>query len=457
MFGWVSKAVTAVASEVQQFGHDCVESIVGEEEEAVATPQREDAQRSSVAEAAPQQTEVPPVTGSPQRPEGEGDWVPTELRFVEKQTVQLASFGWGLVEKGAGIAMSLLGEDEAAEKDTTLAEVARHAKEVEPVAIAETAVAPTEEHPLVRLRACRGYLGMLRRQAGKSDADDGVAKKLARTLIVPRAVTELDFSEDLDVGTNWVAVTMIGRRIVTTRKMLTNPLDEEGEPLKEMEVVAALPEFKRMSVEACEAVARMVIEELAELLARPSRDASTTLAQTMLSHRKDTADEEDDVRDLWFLHRRQHSAAVSMSLTEHVAQNIVDLVNFAFCEMHKAAADLCSLAQECATWARKTDHPDAKSIKELSMTVRGECLSSNVDALVALEEALEIVLAVFPDEEGTLPLEPLKMGAPIEYVRDDTVVIETEQGEIAVQSLDRHERPHHDEEAHTTAEHTKEE
>lgn len=443
MFGWVTK----LATEVQQFGENCIESIVGDEEEQ-APPAS-----SSAEVTTPAPREVPEEEGSeasPQSPDGEGGaWAPTELRFVGKQTQALASLGWGIVERGAGMALSLLGEEESGspaqrrqstEREEGLFEVASHLKQTEtPQSVAATA----DEHPLEKLRACRGYLGMLRRQLNATVDDTAPSRSAAAKTIFPGAIAELDYSEDLLQNCVWVEGTMVGRRIVTTRKLLTSPLDEEtGERLEDDALVAALPKFKQMSSDACDAIARMVAEELAETFARPSRSLNSTLAELLIAHRADQDDTEDrGAAAYWFLRRQGSEDALALS----VAKSVVDLTVFAFCEMHHGADALCKLAQEGAAWARRTEHPDAKAIKEQSMTVRGECLSSNVEAIVLLEEALEIVLSLFPEVEGVLPLEPLRMGQPLDFVRhDDVQTVETEVGEVEVETADRHSRTHHE-------------
>ncbi|CUG94043.1 Hypothetical protein, putative [Bodo saltans] len=445
MFSWVTK----LATEVQQFGENCIESIVGDEEEAPPT-----ATSSTTAAASSPRREGEDIEddGSPQSPDRgeEGAWAPTELRFVGKQTQALASLGWGIVEKGAAMTLSLLGEEEGSpeqqrrqstEREEGLFEVASHLKQTEaPQSVAATA----DEHPLEKLRACRGYLGMLRRQLNTTVDDTAAPRVVASQTIVPSAIAELDYSEDLFQDCMWVEGSMVGRRIVTTRKLLSSPLDEEsGERLEDAAIVAALPKFKQMSTDACDAIARMVAEELAETFARPSRSLNSTLSELLLAHRA----EQDDVEDrgaaaYWFLHQRVATPGLALN----VAKNVVDLTIFAFCEMHHAADALCKLAQEGAAWARRTDHADAKAIKEQSMTVRGECLSSNVEAIVMLEEVLEIVLSLFPQDEGAMPLEPLRMGQPLEFVVSQSSavqIVETEVGEVEVESADRHSRAHH--------------
>eukprot|EP00331_Platyophrya_macrostoma_P010837 CAMPEP_0176429920 /NCGR_PEP_ID=MMETSP0127-20121128/13970_1 /TAXON_ID=938130 /ORGANISM="Platyophrya macrostoma, Strain WH" /LENGTH=495 /DNA_ID=CAMNT_0017811761 /DNA_START=26 /DNA_END=1513 /DNA_ORIENTATION=- len=450
MLGWVSK----LAAEVQQFGHDCVESIVGEEEEETTSQPgaASSANLRTEAEVAPgtmQEEASPTRSGS----DGEEDWAPTELRFVGQQTQQLASLGWGLVEKGAGIALSLLGDDtdsgspQRSSADTSaLDELAQNAKAIdgESAAAAAKVSANSDEHPLMKLRACRGYLGMLRRQSHASESDENaaVARQTAARIIQPRAVAEWDFSDELRSNCVWVEGTMVGRRMVTTRQLLTAPVDPEtGDMLEGERVVAVLPEFQRMSQEACDAIARMVMEELADIFARPSRNLESSLADLLVARRGEQADEaEQGVTAYWFLHKGSDANATGQTLSEQTAAAVMALATFAFCEMHQAGSSLSQVAQECAAWARRTEHPDAKIIKEKCMTVRGECLSANVDALVMLEEALEIVVSIFPAIEGTLPFEPLRIGQPIEYIRGETVLMETEHGEVQVQALDRHTR-----------------
>lgn len=431
MFNWVSK----LASEVQQFGHDCVESIVGDEEEPAAAPAATSSRETQSAEHQEALVESSPTAQSGDENE---NWAPTELRFVGKQTQHLATFGWGLVEKGAGMALSLLGEEESSPSKGAVAaldELAGNLKVIEAPSSGATAVA--EEHPLEKLRSCRGYLGMLRRQAGAGT--DPQVSLAAERIVVPRAIAELDFTAELDADTAWVGGSVVGRRMVTARTLLSTPLDPEtGAPLEGRAIVDALPEFKRMASEACDTLARMVLEEIADVLARPSRDLNSTLAELLTAHRGEQADEDRGLQAYWFMHKR--TSPSGLTLAEHTLLNIVDLVNFAFCEMHRAATTLCQVAQECASWARRNEQPDAAKIKEECMTARGECLSSNVDALVMLEEALEIVVSIFPTAEGTMPFEPMRIGQPMEYIRDNVVVIETEHGEVSVSAGDRHSR-----------------
>lgn len=444
MFGWVSK----LATEVQQFGENCIESIVGDEEETTAQPA---ASSIEPTETRGEGVVRPGDDGSPHSPdrrEGDEDWAPTELRFVGKQTQALASLGWGIMERGAGMALSLLGEEEGSPmqsrqstgREEGLFEVASHLRHAE---APQSVAAISDEHPLEKLRACRGYLGMLRRQLNNVVDDNAASRVEAAATIIPRAIAELDYSDDLYQDCVWVEGSMVGRRIVTTRKMLTTPLDEEtGDRLEDGAIVEALPKFKQMSSDACDAIARMVVEELAEIFARPSRSLNSSLAELLIAHREDQDDTDDrGAAAYWFLHHRK-SDRKSQAWALNVAKNVVDLSVFAFCEMHHGADALCKLAQEGAAWARRTDHPDARAIKELSMTVRGECLSSNVDAIVMLEEALEIVLSLFPEVEGTMPMEPLRIGQAIEYVQNDVEQVETEHGNVLVEAADRHSREH---------------
>jgi hypothetical protein len=445
MFGWVAK----LATEVQQFGENCIESIVGDEEETAPTASSAAAADAASPVVAPTRESNDDPGASPLSPDREGDWAPTELRFVGKQTQALASLGWGIVERGAAMTLSLLGEEEGSpqqgrrqstEREEGLFEVASHLKQTEtPKSIAGTA----DEHPLEKLRACRGYLGMLRRQLNITVNDSAGPRMVASKTIAPGAIAELDYSEDLFQDCMWVEGSMVGRRIVTSRKLLSSPLDEEtGERLQDEAIVAALPKFKQMATDACDAIARMVAEELAETFARPSRSLNSTLAELLIAHREEQEDAEDrGAAAYWFLHHRSATPGLALN----VSKNVVDLTLFAFCEMHHAADALCKLAQEGAAWARRTDHADAKAIKEQSMTVRGECLSSNVEAIVMLEEALEIVLSLFPEEEGVMPLEPLRMGQPLEFVKhnEDVQIVETEAGEVEVETADRHSREHH--------------
>ena len=62
-------------------------------------------------------------------------------------------------------------------------------------------------------------------------------------------------------------------------------------------------------------------------------------------------------------------------------QNVMDLVAFALCEMHRGREAVCK-SRKMLLHGPAEQTTDAKAIKEHSMRTRGECLSANVNAVV---------------------------------------------------------------------------
>jgi hypothetical protein len=405
-------------------------------------PHKEDDDReSALAEVAEHVKPHVDEATSPQLKEGEEWGTPTEFHSVEQQTNAVASLGWGLVHKGADLAKAILGSLTDSEHEGRLSELAEHLKHLE---TPSSAAAVEHEQPLDKLRACQGYLAMLRRQLKKTLDTEALCRATAAKAIQPHAVAELTFTDQLFQDCVWIEGSMVGKRIVKTRKMMTSLVDQEtGERLEDGAILEELPKFTQMSADASDAIANLVIEELSELFARPDRSVSSTLAELLVAHRQDQEDTEGrGAASYWFLHHRKSKDTTWASF---ISQNIIDLVAFAFCEMHYAAEDLHRFGRECAGWAQREEREDASIIVEMVAKQHADALKANTKALAALEEALTIVVELFPEEEGTMPFEPIRVGQGVDYmyVNSDVQIVETEHGKVAVEVGDRHDREHH--------------
>lgn len=519
MFGWVSNVVKTVASEAQQFGHNCVESLVGEEDDEEVVPASQtkaestsaptssdpavssetnpavegnenDKQSEAVTTSATSSGSLPPTTSikqdegaqaagrrkKPQDGDDGSSWAPSELRFVGRHTGKFA--GW-LVEKSAGVALSLMGEEDDGNtsnhpkrnvsnasddqtKESALSDLAQAARTVDSACETRnvdgdpsSAAKKTTETPLAVLRACRGYLGMLKRQQQDDSSSSATASSSRpisvneiESILLLSFPSEFDFSEELDRECSWIASTTTGEAIELIRKeQSVSALVERstGAPLHGESAIASLDRFPTLCTDLCDQICEVVVSELAKLFARPNRQLSSTLHDLLAERRHDEGEEEllhGRPTAKWYLHRRTDAHGVHLNLTaaEHLAKNVMDLVSFALCEMHRGCESVCKVIQDAAAWARRSNHPETKPIKEQSMRTRGECLSANVNAVVQLEEALEITKMIFPSLEGVAPLEPLQVGQPMEFVRDPTVTVATEHGNTVVVAGDRHER-----------------
>lgn len=380
---------------------------------------------------APPQAIVPPqlksVTGenppSAMESEEEGG-TPTEFHGVQQHAAAIASLGWGLLHKGAEVANSILSADGV---ERGLADVAKQLKE---------GTSADTEQPLETLRACKGYLDMLRRQTKTSIDDAAIPRVTAASFIKPGSVLQLNYSDELYQDCVWVEGSSVGQRIVAARKLHTSLVDERtGRRLEGAAILEVLPKFQQIAWYACNAVARIVMEELAEIFARPSRSLSSTLADLLTAHRRDLVDSDDrGAAQYWFLHHRN---AVDTTWASFVSRNIMDLVAFAVCEMHHAVEELNRFGHECNVWANHEHRRVDSGIIE--------DVAASANAKAMLEESLAIVVSVFPQVEGTMPFEPIRIGQGIDYVRDDVKIVETECGTLLVAVGDRHDRVHHGE------------
>ena len=84
------------------------------------------------------------------------------------------------------------------------------------------------------LRACRGYLGMLKKQQQQeevgskhSDNEILIALEVIETILNTSFPSEFDFNDDIDRDCSWIASTTAGERMENIRKSGSVTVDVE--------------------------------------------------------------------------------------------------------------------------------------------------------------------------------------------------------------------------------------
>lgn len=276
-------------------------------------------------------------------------------------------FGLSLVEKGADYALKFLPDLDAETPDKTSSPTTKSK-----ASVADRA--PQEIDPLDLLRSCRGRVELDRREGTAPEPNKEIVEAL-QAIVDPTTLAEFDYDPSMLNELEWVAKCGVGRRIHTTRVMTTTMEDEDGEKLPAEKILEKMHTFPITATECCNSIARIVTEELADVYA------------------KNITSDCD-----WFIHEETGSSSGGgvMEQATKRAKNTMALVTYAQCEMAEGAKVLSDLCQECFLWAKKSNLPNVKDVKEKSLSVRGECYVANTGSVTQLEEALECVVVLFP-------------------------------------------------------------